>query len=315
MFKNKKWIAVLLGGTLIAAIAMGAVAYVGIQTTNAQAAITRQRDFRLAAAPLVGSDLDGFGHRGWGPPRGDGQDLTILADALGITVEELEAAMEEVRIAAIENAVVEGQITQEQADKILEGDLGARGMPFLGRPGMKGPQSGADHDALLAGALGISVEELQTAREGARIAGVDQAIADGRITQEQADLMQAFTAIRDYIDRESLMAEVLGVSVEELQTAHEERLPISNLLEVLGLSAEDVHTAMKTAFEAAVQEALEDGVITQEQADLILNSDFAGRGFSGFKDMDGFRGHGGRGGFPGFSCPDAPPSNTQNNDA
>jgi hypothetical protein len=315
MFKNKKWIAVLLGGTLIAAIAMGAVAYVGIQTTNAQAAITRQRDFSLAAPLLAGSDLDGFGHRGWGPPRGDGQDLTILADALGITVEELEAAMEKVHIAAIENAVTEGQITQEQADKILEGDLGARGMPLLGRPGRKGPESGGYHDALLADALGISVKELQTAREGARIAGVDQAIADGKITQEQADLMQAFTAIKGYIDRESLMAEAFGLSVEELQTAHEERLPISNLLEVLGLSAEDVRTAVQTAFEAAVQDALEDGVITQEQADLILNSDFAGRGFNGFEGMDGFRGRGGRGGLPGFAPQDAPPSNTQNNDA
>src|SRR5687767_12844048 len=46
-------------------------------------------------------------------------DDTYLADALGITVAELETAREEARTAAIEQAVEDGLLTREQADELL----------------------------------------------------------------------------------------------------------------------------------------------------------------------------------------------------
>jgi hypothetical protein len=56
----------------------------------------------------------------------------LLAEELGISVEELEAAHQAAFEAAIGIAVDEGKLTREQADQILEGD-GFPGRAFAGR--------------------------------------------------------------------------------------------------------------------------------------------------------------------------------------
>jgi hypothetical protein len=57
-------------------------------------------------------------------------------------------------------------------------------------------------------------------------------------------------------------------------------------------------SSMQSAYEAAVQQAVKDGVITQAQADLILKN-APGMGFGGFREPGGMRGLGGLGGFEG----------------
>ncbi len=233
-----------------------------------------------------------FGKRGFhssgqsGAIRAEGN--TYLADALGISVEDLEAAQETAHIAGLEQAVEAGVLTQEQADWLLSGSqLGFRGFGHMGR---FGAETAIDHDALLADALGISVAELDTAKEAAKEAALAQALADGVVTQEQVDLMEARQALKDVIDGEALMADVLGMSVEELQAAREAGTSLPELLEASGLTAEEIGAALQTAHEAAIQQAVEDGVITQAQADLLQDA----------PQMRGFGGHGGHGGHGGF---------------
>ncbi|HCB49984.1 MAG TPA: hypothetical protein DEP47_10770 [Chloroflexi bacterium] len=93
------------------------------------------------------------------------------------------------------------------------------------------------------------------------------------------------------------MAEALGISPADLQAAREEGTSLSALLEELGLTYAELAQAKQDAYEAAVQQAVDDNVLTQEQADQILSSGgIGGRGFSG---PGGFGRHGGPGGFGG----------------
>jgi hypothetical protein len=133
--------------------------------------------------------------RGWDERRGGNDEL--LAEALGITVEDLQAAHEEAAAAAIDQAVAEGLITEAQAEQLQErgamGQFGGFMHPFFNLA-----DSEIDPQALLAEALGITVEDLETAQASAQAAALAQAVEDGRITQEQADQMQARQALQPY---------------------------------------------------------------------------------------------------------------------
>ena len=161
---------------------------------------------------------------GLGPGCGAIAGGELLADALGITVEELQAALAEARD-------------------------GLAGQP---RPA-----------ELLADALGITVDELKAACEAAWEARLAQAVADGRITQEQADMILARRALADYLDRDA------------------------------------IREAIRAIYEDAVQQAVTDGVITQEQADAILSGGGLGmlRG-----ELCGPRNLGGHGVMRGGGC-------------
>lgn len=156
--------------------------------------------------PRGGRGMDGpglMGRQGW---FGEDQ-ATYLADALGITVEELEAAQVSARDAAIDQAVTDGKLTQEQADQLKEGDRPA--MPFFGG-------NNADHEALLADALGITVAELDAAKAEAQAAALAQAVTDGDLTQEEADLLTARQAFNVY-QQEQRQAE-LAAALEQAVT-------------------------------------------------------------------------------------------------
>src|SRR4051812_6008127 len=58
-------------------------------------------------------------------------------------------------------------------------------------PDQQSPTPGQDHNAILAQVLGISSDQLQTAMVKARDAVIAQALADGKITQAQADALKA----------------------------------------------------------------------------------------------------------------------------
>ena len=254
--------------------------------------------------------------RGHGSRQGGDHDSTYLADALGITVDELDAAKETVRAAqkeeAVAQALADGLLTQEQADAILagerlEGDINFRGLFNKGEQGAV--------DEALAAELGISVDELEAAQEAAREVAIAQAIADGTITQEQVDLREAGQALREYSDHEAVLANLLGLSVEELEAAKDDG-SIRDLVEASGLTQEEIQAAMEEAHDAAVAQAVADGVITQEQADQLEEA--PGRGGSRGGGHGGSRG-GGQGnseGGPRGGGPEAPDAtNTSNTNA
>lgn len=216
-----------------------------------------------------------------GPERGVAPDSSALADALGITTDELQTAMDTARSAALDQAVADGLLTQEQADAIRANGFG-RGPGFgIG---------GADFDALLADALGISVEDLQAAQQKVYSDRLAQMVADGVLTQEQADLMQAYQTVEGYVDYAAIQESVQGF------------------------------------YQAAIDKALADGVITQAQADQMSSNlsnmgGFGPHGFGmpfgpGFEHGRGGRGHhdGGWGG--PFQAPSTTPdTNTSDSNA
>ncbi len=131
-----------------------------------------------------------------------------LADALDISVDELDAARQTARETLLAQAVADGRITQAQADEMADGNFSPRG--YLGDLRQEYlPKETVD--AVIADALGLTVDDLTAARDaGQRLPeiadqqGVDlsavqaalqtaladalqQAVADGRITQAQAD--------------------------------------------------------------------------------------------------------------------------------
>lgn len=201
---------VQVGGILIVFLALAAL--IGSTMTFAQddtpatpepPETSEPTEDTTTAVPMFG----GMGHARGGPRffTKEAHDQA-LADALNITVEELTAAQETARQTLLQQAVDEGQITQEQADAIISGE-GLRSImsDIFNADMMK---------TAVANALGLTVEELEAAQaEGKRLpqiaaeqgvelsavreamqaaheAAIAQAVADGLLTQEQADQLQ-----------------------------------------------------------------------------------------------------------------------------
>jgi hypothetical protein len=235
-----------------------------------------------------------------------GQEDTFLAEALGISVDELQAARTAAYEAAIDQALADGLITQAQADALKSGTGLGRGLHGF----VFGPDSSLDQESLLADALGITVEQLSAAREQAQSARLAQAVADGVITQEEADQMAARQALQAYIDPQTIMVDALGISTETLQTYQDDGLTLSEILAQTGQTASEYVAARQAAYETYVQKAVSDGVITQAQADQAI-LDGARGPFGGHGKGGGFGGmRPERGGFPGMQTIPATPGST-----
>jgi hypothetical protein len=197
----------------------------------------------------------------------DGNHEALLAEALGISEEDLQAAYLEAANAALDQAVEQDLLTQTQADNLRQRveSAGANGFAFrLGGRGFVNSDT-IDGEQLLADALGISIDELQAAYDEAEASLLAQAVENGRLTQEQADLVTARRAFQEYV------------------------------------------RSQQKSYEELVQEAVAADVITQAQADLLLENQpsFGGRGFgvsgdfgsrAGGRMMLGLRGPGMDGG-------------------
>jgi hypothetical protein len=206
--------------------------------------------FRTAEAASPEVNLLRGGGFATGPGGYDDEDL---AEALGISVDELNAAYQTASENAINQALAEGLITQSQADQLLESD---QSFSFhKGRAWLR--QSSIDRQALLAEALGISVERLQEAYQQIYQAKIDQAVADGRLSEEEADFIRGQDTL---------------------------------------FTNESFRSSMQSAFETAVQQAVADGVISQSQADQILSRYGSGAGFLNSHFHGGMRGSGRHGG-------------------
>ena len=72
------------------------------------------------------------------------------------------------------------------------------------------------------------------------------------------------------IDMKAIVAEALGITPEELAAYHEDGLRLPEIAAELGVDETAVHEAVQTAKTDAVNQAVADGIITQEQADRLL---------------------------------------------
>ncbi len=163
----------------------------------------------------------------------------------------------------------------------------------FGRGGKIGFGTSFDYDAFIAEELGVSTADLQAARQAARDAALDQAVAEGVIPAEQAELIKAGQALRQYIDHQELLSQALGIDAAELEASRQEGKSLPYLFGELGMEPADIRAAMQSAFEDAIQQAVDDGVITDSQAEQLQENDFGSRGF-GMRGGDFHK----RGGFP-----------------
>ena len=182
---------------------------------------------------------------------------------------------------------------EDDTEEPLPWKRGFGGMRGIDRGGRVGFGTSFDYDAFMAETLGVTVTELQDARQAAQRAGLDQAVAEGVITEEKADLMKARQALRLYIDPKEIITEALGIDLSDLEAARQEGKPLPFLFGELGLEPAEIKEALQSAYEDAVQQAVDDGVITESQAEQLHEDGIGGRGFG----MRGSDFHG-RGDFP-----------------
>ncbi len=155
---------------------------------------------------------------------------------------------------------------------------------------------GLDRDALLAEELGITVEKLQEAQQAASTRALDQALEQGLITQEQYDQMKLHSLVAPYLDRQTLLAEALGIEPATLDDK-----TLSEWMDELGLDQATLQTRLQAAVEAALDRAVADGVITEEQATTLKDEGLPMFGHDFGRGM-GPMGHPGRGRFGGEGC-------------
>lgn len=106
-------------------------------------------------------------------------------------------------------------------------------------------------------------------------------------------------------------AEALGMTADELSTQLWGGKILADLAEEAGVDLQDVRDAVEAAQEQAtrdaIEQAVEDGDLTREHADWLLegldNGYLGGHGCGGFGGHGGFGGRGGFGGHGGFQRP------------
>lgn len=166
-----------------------------------------------------------------GPFDFGGRFREAVAGILGITVDEYNAAVEQARDQVVDEALGEGWLTEDQAERMrerMDEGFGPRGMD-KGLMGPRGGFMGRGGESLVsmfAEELNMSVQDLMTELRGgktlAEVASendvdaeaiaeayltqveenLTQAVADGKITQNQADLMleQARESVPDQLN-------------------------------------------------------------------------------------------------------------------
>ena len=175
-----------------------------------------------------------------------------------------------------------------QEDEQLEPLPLKHGIGGRGRGDRFGFGTSFDYDAFIAEELGVTVTELQEARQAAHEAALEQAVTEGKITEEQADLILAGQALRQYIDPQEIFAEALGIDLSDLESARQDGKPLLYLFGELGLEPAEIKDALQSAYEDTLQQAIDDGVITESQAEQLQEKGFPGRAFD--KRGGGFHG-------------------------
>ena len=234
--KNKKYLlvsCVALFAILVSACA-GAVTDTNAQTTEAQtapvagvsSATTNDTNQIVSDGPVQGG-------------RGE-RDLTAAAEALGVTVEELQAALQ-AAIPADCAATTTDQNGRPNKDSNCRPDLAVAAETLgvtveeLQAALGSGKQGRGERDLTAAAeTLGVTVEELQSALQDAKPAEcVDGEPAQGVDCRPDMDVVAA----------------ALGVTVEELQTAlgRQHGPDFAAAAETLGITEEELQQALEAA--------------------------------------------------------------------
>jgi hypothetical protein len=184
-----------------------------------------------------------------------------------------------------------------------------------------------DHNELIAAELGVNVEDLRSAHAAAFEAAREDGILgfpghrgfdkDGEFESYLADALAEIGVSIDDLKaaQEAVKDDIIAELVEQGVIPTPDEAPESRMnpralmeqLEEKGITMQDVMEAMRQAYESAVNDAVSDDVINNDQAELILESDSRGlhsfggmRGFGGTRRFNDSHGCPGDGGFRGF---------------
>jgi hypothetical protein len=142
----------------------------------------------------------------------------------------------------------------------------------------------------LAQHLGISSEELEDAARAAAVDQVDAALAEGRITEEQADELRARIESGElppffgpglfggfhghkghgFGDHFSAAADYLGLTGRQLRNRLEDGRSLAEVAEAEGKSVDGLKQAIISDAKRRLDEAVADEDLTREQADAAL---------------------------------------------
>jgi hypothetical protein len=133
----------------------------------------------------------------------------------------------------------------------------------------------------LADELGISVDELRAAQKETRDELIDAALANGKLTAEQAARLKAFEPgelrgkLRQGVGRIMLnvfeaAAKVIGIDQSELRSSLQNGQSLAQIAEANGIGRGELASGMASELRARIQTALAEGTITQEMATRMI---------------------------------------------
>lgn len=196
-------------------------------------------------------------------------------DTLGITEAQYDAARDDAKAAYNEEMIDLGWVTEEEAAEATAEDKWVK----IGRGQYY--QGILDKDAFVADALGISEVALDSAEQASYDAKIAERVAEGDMTAEEAANKVAIHDFKDGIDDDSVLAQALGISVNDLNTARAANTSYEDLLTNLGLTNDDVRANTTAIKEQLVADAIADGTLTEEQGASVLEGRSGRRGRGG----------------------------------
>jgi hypothetical protein len=137
----------------------------------------------------------------------------------------------------------------------------------------------------LASQLGISVDQLNTALDNTQFALIDEAVADGKLTESEAERLKerveeghnlfpiggARPFIRHHVKMELVeaTAEVLGIEVSDVRDGIADGQTLAEIANANGMDTDAFKTALLANVKATLDEKVASEDITQDQADAL----------------------------------------------
>ena len=169
------------------------------------------------------------------------------------------------------------------ADKTIADDLG------MSVKDLNTALKGGKTIAQLAQEKGISLDKLVTDVTAKHTAALKKAVQDGKMTQAQADealstlknnITQWFNTgknpaaakIKDALQKDAAdLSKQLGMTEDELKQALQSGKTVAQLAQEKGISLDSIVTTLSTQRSNKIQQALQSGKITQDQANQMLD--------------------------------------------
>ncbi|GBF34981.1 hypothetical protein DCCM_4102 [Desulfocucumis palustris] len=167
---------------------------------------------------------------------------------------------------------------------ILVGTMSS--MAFADTEQAKKPDFAAVYQSFIskfAANLGVSEEQVKTAVEATKDQMIDEAVQQGKLTQEQADKMKSnegFAFFGSGHDRghgfmgpggnPEDIANILGITAEQLKTELQSGKKFADIIAEHGITMEQFKEKMQEIRKDAISKAVSDGKLTQEQADKMI---------------------------------------------